>query len=95
MSLLQSSFKRFYDIFLCNYSLTCTIFRTDFIITGSSDGHVKFWKKNPDRDIEFVKHFRCHLTNILDLSCSDDGQMAATIADDQIAKIFDVVNFGK
>lgn len=33
---------------------------TDFIITGSIDGHIKFWKKQ-DLSIEFVKHFRCHL----------------------------------
>lgn len=36
-------------------------FRTDFVITASQDGHVKFWKKNEDEGIEFVKHFRSHL----------------------------------
>ncbi len=35
-------------------------YRTDFIVTASSDGHVKFWKKLED-GIEFVKHFRAHL----------------------------------
>lgn len=35
--------------------------RTDFIITASQDGHVKFWKKKEDEGIEFVKHFRSHL----------------------------------
>ena len=34
--------------------------RTDFIITASSDGHVKFWKKQ-EQGVEFVKHFRAHL----------------------------------
>ena len=34
--------------------------RTDFIVTSSVDGHVKFWKKLTD-NIEFVKHFRAHL----------------------------------
>lgn len=33
--------------------------RTDYIITASQDGHVKFWKKLPV-GIEFVKHFRAH-----------------------------------
>lgn len=33
---------------------------TDFIITASVDGHVKFWKKLP-KGIEFVKHFLSHL----------------------------------
>lgn len=32
----------------------------EFIITGSVDGHVKFWKKMPD-NIEFVKHYQAHL----------------------------------
>lgn len=36
-------------------------FRTDFVITASQDGHVKFWKKREDEGIEFVKHFRSHL----------------------------------
>ena len=31
--------------------------KTDFIMTASCDGHVKFWKKM-DLGIEFVKHFR-------------------------------------
>lgn len=35
--------------------------RTDFLITASQDGHVKFWKKKEDEGIEFVKHFRSHL----------------------------------
>lgn len=39
------------------YWLTC---RTEFLITASADGHLKFWKKYPV-GIEFVKHFRAHL----------------------------------
>ena len=31
--------------------------QSDFIITGSVDGHVKFWKKMLV-NIEFVKHFQ-------------------------------------
>lgn len=34
--------------------------KTDFVITASVDGHVKFWKKM-EEGIEFVKHFRGHL----------------------------------
>ena len=37
--------------------------RTDFIITASCDGHVKFWKKK-EGEIEFVKHFRAHLGKV-------------------------------
>jgi peptidylprolyl isomerase domain and WD repeat-containing protein 1 len=41
--------------------LKMSTFRTDFIITASNDGHVKFWKKCDGEGIEFVKHFRSHL----------------------------------
>ena|SRR3990167_10311923 len=34
--------------------------KTNFIITASQDGHVKFWKKKA-AGIEFVKHFRAHI----------------------------------
>jgi len=37
-------------------------FRKDFIVTASQDGHLKFWKKKHNEGIEFVKHFRCHLS---------------------------------
>ena len=36
------------------------IIRTDFLVTASCDGHVKFWKKT-EEGIEFVKHYRGHL----------------------------------
>lgn len=38
--------------------------KTDFIITGSCDGHVKFWKKT-ETDVEFVKLFKSHLGNVI------------------------------
>ncbi|NWR43221.1 PPWD1 protein, partial [Regulus satrapa] len=57
--------------------VACT--KTDFIITASHDGHVKFWKKI-EEGIEFVKHFRSHLgekllflissTSLFPLGCS-------------------------
>lgn len=39
--------------------------KSDFIITASIDGHVKFWKKM-EEGIEFVKHFRSHLCKLLE-----------------------------
>jgi peptidylprolyl isomerase domain and WD repeat-containing protein 1 len=68
--------------------------RTDFIITGSVDGHVKFWKKL-DEGIEFVKHFRCHLGNIQALSANHTGTLLASVSNDKSIKIFDIINFGK
>lgn len=64
----------------------------DFFITGSSDGHLKFWKKKPS-GIEFVKHFRSHLGPIEGLAVSVDGLLCCTISNDRAAKIYDVVNY--
>jgi len=66
--------------------------KRDFIITGSNDGHIKFWKKNPI-GIDFVKHFRAHLGPITSLSLSADGLLLATASIDCSIKVFDVVNF--
>lgn len=68
--------------------------RTDFIITTSIDGHIKFWKKT-EKGIEFVKHYRAHLGAIVSLSVSSDGLYLATVAVDKGFKIFDIENFGK
>lgn len=70
------------------------LIRTEFIVTASSDGHVKFWKKQPE-SIEFVKHFRSHLAPILDIAANANGTYLVTCGEDQALKIFDVINFGK
>lgn len=67
--------------------------KTDFIITASQDGHVKFWKKKEDEGVEFVKHFRSHLGVIECISVSADGALFCSVGDDQAMKVFDVVNF--
>jgi peptidylprolyl isomerase domain and WD repeat-containing protein 1 len=38
---------------------------TDFIITASVDGHLKFWKKIHGEGVEFVKSYKCHLSKLL------------------------------
>ena len=40
----------------------------DFIITGSVDGHIKFWKKR-QQGVEFAKQFRAHLGAIAGMLC--------------------------
>lgn len=67
--------------------------KTDFLITASQDGHVKFWKKNEGVGIEFAKHFRSHLGAIEDISVSSEGALFCSVGDDQAMKVFDVVNF--
>ena len=54
--------NNFFTVFTFNTFSSSKIHlcRTEFLITASVDGHVKFWKKKED-GIEFVKHFRSHL----------------------------------
>lgn len=66
--------------------------KTDFIITASIDGHVKFWKKI-EEGIEFVKHFRSHLGPITDLAANVNGSYMCTASADKSIKIFDIINF--
>jgi peptidylprolyl isomerase domain and WD repeat-containing protein 1 len=62
---------------------------TNFLLTASVDGHLKFWKKKTRKEanagepgIEFVKHYRAHLAPILALATSADGLFAASLAAD-------------
>ena len=66
---------------------------TDFLITSSVDGVVKFWKKVAI-GIEFVKEFRAHIGEIGGVSVSADGRSFATAGVDKSIKIFDVITFG-
>ena len=70
------------------------VFSTDFLITASIDGHVKFWKKQ-ETGIEFVKHFRAHLGKVVGMATSSDGLLLCTVSDDKSMKVFDIVNFGE
>ena len=65
---------------------------TDFIVTASRDGQLKFWKKQ-QTGVDFVKHFRAHLAPIVGLSVTFDGTLLATSAADKGLKIFDVQSF--
>ena len=65
---------------------------TDFLITASVDGVVKFWKKTSD-GIEFVKEFRAHNGEVVGMSVSCDGRSFASAGVDGTVKIFDVVTF--
>lgn len=63
-----------------------------FFITGSTDGVVKFWKKD-GKNVEFAKQFKSHLQPITDMSVSADGALCATISSDKTVKVFDVSTF--
>lgn len=66
---------------------------TEFLITSSVDGVVKFWKKIAV-GIESVKEFKAHTGEIRGVSVSQDGRNFATAGIDKTVKIFDVITFG-
>ncbi|MCJ1276875.1 hypothetical protein MMC21_004682 [Puttea exsequens] len=65
---------------------------TDFLVTSSADGVVKFWKKVAV-GIESVKEFRAHTGEISSVSVSQDGRSFASAGLDKTIKIFDVITF--
>ncbi|PWW73710.1 hypothetical protein C7212DRAFT_354036 [Tuber magnatum] len=65
---------------------------TDFLVTASVDGVVKFWKKVAV-GIEFVKMFRAHTAEIVSISVSSDGRCLATAGADNRVAVFDVDTF--
>jgi len=73
-------------------SATFTPF-TDFLITTSQEGVIKFWKKTSE-SIEFVKEFKAHTDELVSSSVSADGRSFATAGKDKKIMIFDVVTFG-
>ena len=79
---------------MLSFSYFAFIYRTDFLITTSIDGHLKLWKKQ-EIGIEFVKHYRAHLAQVVGATASADGTLYASISEDSTAKVFDVINFGE
>ena len=65
---------------------------TDFLVTSSVDGVVKFWKKTVG-DVESVKEFKAHTGEIKSVSVSQDGRSFASAGADKTVKIFDIVTF--
>lgn len=66
---------------------------TDFIITTSLEGNIKFWKKNYV-GIEFVKQLKAHQGKISGMSVSKSGLYLCTCSyKDESIKIFDISNF--
>ncbi|EUD68226.1 peptidylprolyl isomerase [Plasmodium inui San Antonio 1] len=63
-----------------------------YIVTGSANGVVKFWYKNVG-SIEFVKHFKIHLSEIICLFLSEDEEVMGSLSKDKTYKQFDVSSF--
>lgn len=65
---------------------------TEFFISASVDGVVKFWKK-ADLGIEFAKQYKAHLGPIVGLVVSANGSLCASVSQDKTVKVFDVATF--
>ena len=65
---------------------------SDFLITSSIDGVIKFWKKGTE-SVEFVKEFKAHSGDIRSVAVSQDGRNFASAGVDNTIKIFDVMSF--
>jgi peptidylprolyl isomerase domain and WD repeat-containing protein 1 len=66
---------------------------TDFILTTSLEGNIKFWKKQYVC-VEFVKQFKAHQGKITGISVSKSGLYLCTCSfKDELIKVFDVLNF--
>ncbi|TIB12854.1 hypothetical protein E3P93_02169 [Wallemia ichthyophaga] len=72
--------------------LTAATTKTNYIVTTSVEGTIKFWHKEP-KGIEFRKQFRAHLQPIVATAVSNDGSLVATLSEDNSVKVFDVVSF--
>jgi len=65
--------------------------KQDIIVSISSDGHIKFWKKVFSL-IEFVKNFKAHNGFITSASFNKDHDLFVSVGIDKTVKIFDVFN---
>jgi peptidylprolyl isomerase domain and WD repeat-containing protein 1 len=66
---------------------------TDYLMTASLDGHVKFWKKMLD-SVEFVKHYQAHIGRIYSFVVSPDQKLLVTTgSDDKMIKFFEISGF--
>jgi peptidylprolyl isomerase domain and WD repeat-containing protein 1 len=73
-------------------NVVCAL-ETDYILTTSLDGNIKFWKKQYI-GIEYVKQFKAHQGKITGISVSHSGLYLSTCSSkDDLLKIFDVLNF--
>ncbi|PVU88454.1 hypothetical protein BB561_005853 [Smittium simulii] len=66
--------------------------KTDFLITASFDGHIKFWKKS-ESDILFLKNYKAHAEKVLQIATNYQDLFLASISPDKSCKIFDILNF--
>ena len=68
--------------------------KSDTIITASSDGAVKFWKKGSvDGELAILRQYKAHAGHVHNLAVSHDGLWLATSGGDRSVKFFDILNY--
>ena len=79
-----------------------TSIKHGYVISASSDGIVKFWKRLPttstgetgEKCLEFVKSFTAHVGPVFSLCISHSGDTVVSVgASDNILKVYDVSTF--
>lgn len=76
-----------------NITIVLASHRSNVVITFSTDGHIKFWRKI-FRLVEFAKHFRAHSGIITCAALSESHERMASVSPaDRTIKLFDVLNF--
>ena len=63
-----------------------------FLLTGSRDGVVKFWKK-VQGGVEFIRQYRAHAGGVLTMVGDAAGENALSIGTDGSVKFYDVLQF--
>ena len=77
--------------FMHKESVTCISLsiQTNIVVTGSSDGVIKFWKKLY-RGIEISKQYRGHVSSITSIAISPNGMRIVSISSsDPVVKVYD------
>lgn len=72
-------------------NLVLSTSKTDYVITISIDGHIKFWKKAFNL-VDFTKNYKAHTGLITGASLSRNSDLLCTVGLDRTLKIFDVLN---
>ncbi|KAL2312428.1 WD repeat containing cyclophilin family peptidyl-prolyl cis-trans isomerase Cyp9 [Schizosaccharomyces pombe] len=67
----------------------CFPTKSNYILSVSYDGYVKFWHKTPN-GVEYIKEFHAHNAMLLSAELSQDERLFITGADDKSLKVFDV-----
>ncbi|KAK6589869.1 cyclin cyclophilin like peptidyl-prolyl cis-trans isomerase fused to WD40 repeats at the N-terminus [Cryptosporidium xiaoi] len=92
--------KNFYEYSLMHKAQVSHVIassKTGFVITASTDGVIKFWKFEfnvNNTNLEYVKGFQAHKSEVSDIAISDCGLFLVSISfEEKNYKLYNIVNF--